>query len=242
MDNQTSAGTGRSTTEKVKNRVGEATDTVQEKASHVAAEARDRGGELIEEGREKAHELSDRAGSMARSRAAQEKERLTNGMRTFADVLRRGSDDLTTDRDQYRPLLNGAADRVESASRYLEQRDVDAITADVRRFAREHTPLFVGGALALGFAGARFLKSSGDQASRNRMVNQPSEYGRVDRFDRMLPESGTEGRTGSAAFQDRGSAGTTGFQDRGSVGSTFQDRGGSTGFEDRGGVTGGTYE
>ena len=30
-------------------------------------------------------------------------------------------------------------------ARYLEQRDVDALTSDVRRFAREHTPLFLGG-------------------------------------------------------------------------------------------------
>jgi hypothetical protein len=169
------------------------------------AGARDRGGRLIDEGKAKAHELSDRAGVKARSRVEQEKDRLTDGIRTVADVLRRGSDDLSVDRDQYRPLLNGAADRVAGISSYLEQRDVDALTNDVRRFAREHTPLFLGGVFALGFVGARFLKSSGEHAAREREAGLYAEPGREDRFDRMLPEPDGADRSGSTAFETGGS-------------------------------------
>lgn len=217
MTNETNTESGRSRTDQVKEKVGDATASVQETASHIAAEAREKGSHLAEEGREKAHELTDKAQQIARSRADEQKHRVTNGIRTFAEALRRGSDDLTADQNQYRPLLNRAADRVEGVSRYLEQRDVDALTGDVRRFARDHTPLFLTGAFALGFAGARFLKSSGEQAERDRQAGQYGDGPSRERFDRMLPETGTldtdrmessaQSRSGTSAFEDGGSVG-----------------------------------
>ncbi|HEX2166000.1 MAG TPA: hypothetical protein VHG09_02070 [Longimicrobiales bacterium] len=205
MKNETNAETRRSRTDKVKDTMGDAKETVQETASHIADEARDKTSHLAQEGREKAHEIGDKAQQIARTRAEEQKQRLTSGIRTFADALRRGCDDLSEDQNQFRPMLNTAADRVEGVSRYLEQRDVDTLTGDVRRFAREHTPLFIGGAFALGFAGARFLKSSPDHAQRE----QYGTGGRA-RYDRMLPEMGSlDDRAGTTeSFQAR--TGTTG--------------------------------
>src|SRR5690606_12423839 len=133
MTNETNAETRRSKTDKVKDKVGDAKETVQDTASHLKAEAREKTSELADEGREKVHELTDRAQHMARTRADEQKERVTSGIRTFADALRRGCDDLSSDQNQFRPLLTSAADRVEGVSRYLEQRDVDALANDVRR-------------------------------------------------------------------------------------------------------------
>lgn len=216
MTNETNIESGRSTTDRVKDRVGDAKESVQGTASNIAAEAREKTSHLADRGRDKAHELGDRAQHMARTRADEQKERVTNGIRTFADALRRGCDDLSADQNQYRPLLNNAADRVEGVSRYLEQRDVDALTSDVRRFAREHTPLFLGGAFVLGFAASRFLKSSPDQARDRTSFGYEDDMSR-ERFDRMLPETGTvdrasasasvESRTGSSAFEDGTSRG-----------------------------------
>lgn len=217
MTNETSTESGRSTTDRVKDTVGDAKESVQGTASHIAAEAREKTSQLAEHGREKVQELGDRAQHIARTRADEQKDRVTNGIRTFADALRRGCDDLSADQNQYRPLLNTAADRVEGVSRYLEQRDVDALTSDVRRFAREHTPLFLGGAFVLGFAASRFLKSSPDQAARDRTSFGYEDDTSRERFDRMLPETGTvdrasasasvESRTGSSAFEDGTSRG-----------------------------------
>lgn len=225
MTNKTNAEGRRSKTDKVKDKVEDAKDSVQETASHLATEVREKGSHIAEEGREKAHEIGDRAQDMARSRAEEQKERVTNGMRTFADALRRGCDDLSTDQNQYRPLLNSAADRVEGVSRYLEQHDVDDLTNEVRRFAREHTPLFIGGAFALGFAGARFLKSSPERAHDD---DGHDSMGSQDRYDRMLPETGSIDRTGS---MDR--TGTSGsFQARTDTASS------RSGFESRSGTQG----
>lgn len=153
-----------SRTEKARAKAREVKDRTEAKAESLASEARDRGEEALHEGKEKARELGDEAGRRARTRAEEQKARVSEGMRTMADALRHGTDQLPEDRRQYGGFLETVADRVEGASRYLDDRDMEDVTRDVRGFARDHTTMFLGGAFALGLAGARFLKSSGSEA------------------------------------------------------------------------------
>lgn len=152
------------------------TDKAKEKLSNAAH----RGEDLVEDGVEKARELGDRAADMARSRTDEQRERVVGGMRTVADAIRRSSRDLPEDRQQYGRLLEGVADRVEGASRYLEQHDVDMLARDARRVARDHAPVFLTGAFTLGMIGARLLKSSSERGDG---------YGRRD-----LPVTGYAGQ------------------------------------------------
>jgi len=69
-----------------------------------------------------------------------------------------------------------AAERVESMTNYLRSRDVPELVADTQDFARHQPALFLTGALALGFIGARFLMSSGRRASRHSVNGSTSEY------------------------------------------------------------------
>lgn len=164
------------------------------------------GEDLVEEGKEKAREMGDRATEMARSRADEQRERVVGGMRTVADAIRQSSRDLPEDSQQYGRLLEGVASRVEGASRYLDEHDVDSLTRDVRRVARDHAPAFLSGAFTLGLIGARVLKSSGEQVHDDR--------GGYDDLGRDLPASRPAG-------QLRGSAG--GYDDYGT--STELERG-----------------
>jgi hypothetical protein len=145
-------------------RARELKDEAQERVAHAAGEARERGEHLVEEGKEKVRELGDRAGEVARNQGDEQRQRLAKGVRTFADALRRGADDLPADRREYEGMIDGVADRVEGVSRYIEEHDVDSLTRDARRFARDHTPVFLAGAFTLGMLGARFLKRSSDEA------------------------------------------------------------------------------
>lgn len=153
-------------TDKVKEKARELKDKAESTAESMAAKAQDRGEEAVREGKHKAREMGDEAADMARSRAEEQKTRVAGGIRTVADALRNGTDSLPEDQRQYGGFLETVADRVEGVSRYLDQRDVDGLTREARTFAREHTPLFLGGAFALGLAGARFFKSSGSEAAR----------------------------------------------------------------------------
>jgi hypothetical protein len=189
----TGMGADRSTGEKMKAKAHEA----QDKVSEAAGDLKDRGEELVEEGKEMGRDLADRAGEAARSRADEEKDRVSGGMRAVANALRRGSDDLPEDQRAYGRFLEGVADRVSGASRYLDERDVSALGRDVKRVARDHSAAFLGGAFVLGMVGARFLKSSPDQARSGR----DSHYGDPlygQDLPRGLPEPGMTGspRTG----------------------------------------------
>jgi hypothetical protein len=199
----TRMGADRSTGEKMKAKAHEA----QDKVSEAAGDLKDRGEELVEEGKEMGRDLADRAGEAARSRADEEKDRVSGGMRAVANALRRGSDDLPEDQRTYGRFLEGVADRVSSASRYLDERDVNALGRDVKRVARDHSAAFLGGAFVLGLVGARFLKSSPDQARSGRdPLYGDSHYGDTHYGDpqyrqdlsRGLPEPGMTGspRTG----------------------------------------------
>lgn len=175
-------GSDRGKTEQAKDKAAEMKDKAQEKVSHAAAEARDRGEELVHEGKAK-----------ARSTADQQKERVSEGIRSMADALRRGGSELSEEHSQYGGFLNTVADRAEGVSRYLDQRDVDSLTRDARRMAREHTPVFLSGAFTLGMLGARFLKSSGDSARTDRY----DEYEGSSESYQPGTRSGTTRRYGS---------------------------------------------
>ena len=59
-----------------------------------------------------------------------------------------------------------AAVRVEHAADYLRERNVDEVVRDVQDFARREPALVLGGAFALGFLAARFLKVGGPGGGR----------------------------------------------------------------------------
>jgi hypothetical protein len=225
MHNRAESANNRDTSAGLKDKVGDVAEQAKDKAAGAASEVRHTGEDLLEEGKDKAREMSHKAGEKARSRVDEEKDRVSGGMRTVADALRRSSQDLPADRDQYAPLLNKVADRMESASGYLDSRDVDTLTHDARRFAREHTPLFLGGAFALGLLGARFLKSSSDSVRDDR----PRGYGghddyaasvggdMSDRHDRALPISGSTINRQAPGYSSGGAA-RTGMTDTSTAG------------------------
>lgn len=133
----------------VKHAAGEVKDQAADKAEDLAADARDKGREMVREGKER-----------ARSQADDQKDRVSEGLRTVADALRRGRDQMPEEQRTYGKFLDVVADRAEDASRYLDRSDVDSLTREMRSFARQHAPVFLSGAFTVGLLGARFMKSS----------------------------------------------------------------------------------
>lgn len=207
-------GSESGTATKAKEKATEMKNRTQDKMASAADEARHRGEQLTEQAKstasevkhkaqQKAREGGDRAVREARSRADEQRQRVAGGVRTVAEALRRGGSELPEDRRQYGKLLDGVAERVEDVSHYLEDRDVDALARDARRFAREHTPLFLGGAFTLGMMGARFLKSSSEGA-RERSYPFDEEYGGTGEHLYGRPRTESEplqGRTGSTGTE-----------------------------------------
>jgi ElaB/YqjD/DUF883 family membrane-anchored ribosome-binding protein len=90
----------------------------------------------------------------------------SQGLDQFAQVVRDFSQDLRQrNQDNIAQLSDRAAIQIEHVSDYLH-RDINEIVDDVSDYARRQPAVVVIGALALGFLGARFLKSS-SQGQRN---------------------------------------------------------------------------
>ena len=128
-----------STTEQVKERVGEGAQQVQEKASEAKDRTRARLSEQVD------------------NRSTQTGEQ----MKRTAGALRQTAQQLRGDQQaQPAQLIEGVAQRVERLGQYLTANDGDRLLRDVERMARRQPWLVVGGGVVLGFLAARFTKAS----------------------------------------------------------------------------------
>ncbi len=178
--------TARELKDQAADKAGELKDQAADKAEDLKAEAREKGKEMAREGK-----------ARARSQAEDQKERVSTGLLSMADALRRSGEEMPEDQRQYGRLLDAVADRAEDASHYLAERDVSSLGRDVRSFAREHTPVFLSGAFTLGMLGARFLKSSPpdsdqdhagrDYAGEGRSYRGGESYGDLPAYETREP-------------------------------------------------------
>jgi len=90
----------------------------------------------------------------------QQKGRALSEVGNLASALRQTGENLG-DGGIAGNLINRAADTLENFNRSLDGKDLDTVLRDVETFARRNPAAFLGAAAAIGFAAARFVKSSG---------------------------------------------------------------------------------
>jgi hypothetical protein len=152
------SGTGSLVTEQVKQGTQQAAQQTQQAAGQVAESAK----------------------STAVSYADSQKQTATQGLHSVADALH--GTGKTLESSGPAPVANyanQAGDKVDEFAQYLEQTSVQSLIGDAEKFARQHSSLFLGGALAIGFAASRFIKAS-------------------------TPSSGGSGNYGSGNYGNRG--------------------------------------
>ncbi len=130
--------------------------------------------------------IMDRVRERATAQLSTQKDRATDGLGSVAQAVRQSAQPLRDHKqDAIAQYVEKAADKIDSFSTQLKNRDVNELVNDVQRFARRQPALFVGSAFALGVIGARFLKSSADD----------NRHDRADHY--RSPASGTPYGTGS---------------------------------------------
>jgi hypothetical protein len=147
-----------STVDKAKDTAAGAVDKVKETASGAADKAKDA-----------ASNIAGTAQEAVQPRLEGQKEKAVGQLNGLADAVRQTSRQLH-ERDQHglADVVDQSAKRVDRLAGYLRDRDLGQLVDDVERYSRREPSLFVGGALALGFIAARFLKSSRERAYQNR--------------------------------------------------------------------------
>lgn len=170
--------------DKARDMVGTATD----KAHEMAGTARDKAHEMADTASDKAHDMADAvesgvstikrkavdakdalvagAGStfetvkdVAVEKADAARESLSDAGDRLAATLERASTESDSDALKSR-VLSSVANGLTTASDALRQRSVTDLAADIKTLAKRHPGAFMAAAAVVGFAAARFVRSS----------------------------------------------------------------------------------
>ena len=137
-------------------------------SGEVAQQAKQQGQQLAQQARQQANDLASRGGEQVKSQLANQKHEASQRLTPIQVALRETAQQL---RKQGQAPVAGYADRgsdgIERFSGYLRETEVDEMVDQARGFARSRPAIFLGSAVALGFLGARFLKSSSQEAGGN---------------------------------------------------------------------------
>lgn len=138
--------------------------------------------EAMDKVQEKAGQAVGQVQQQAQSALTQQKEQASEGLNGVAGALRQTGQSLREQgqQEQFAQFADKAADQVERFSTFLRDKDLGEITHEVERFARKEPAIFLGGALALGLLGTRFLRSSSQRAqqmqNRSRALSDRASY------------------------------------------------------------------
>jgi hypothetical protein len=139
-------------------------------AGDMAGEARERATEMASRAQEMVSETAEKAGSQIGTRLSGQKDWAAESVGSIAEAVRQTSHQLRQqDQRAVAEYADIAANEIDRLSTYLQESDLGDLVGEVESFARRQPALFLGGALILGFMGARFLKSS----SRHRGATYP---------------------------------------------------------------------
>jgi hypothetical protein len=152
-------GKGTSTHDQNAN-LGESVDELGSTAAELGSTAAELGGEA----KEQVINLTQQAREQATEQVMSQKEKVVDTLETVALLLHQAGEHAhQQDKELLAAYVDKAAGQVAQWSETLEQQDVTQLTQSVTQFARREPMLFVGGALAAGFLGARFFRTSSQQ-------------------------------------------------------------------------------
>jgi hypothetical protein len=141
--------------------VGSGISDPREKAREMTGTAQEKTQEMAGQAQEKAQAAAGHVQSRLRDQLEQRSAHAAEQINSQASDLRAVSESL---RAQGKGGPAQAADRLaqyaEHAGGYLQDKDTDALLADVEDFARRQPWAVAAGGLIVGFAASRFLKAS----------------------------------------------------------------------------------
>lgn len=131
-------------------------DQASQVAETVTQTAKDQMGELGTA----AKDLATDARGKVESTVNQQKNVGADYIGNIASAVQRAASEFDGDTPQAAHYIRHAAGQLDSVANAVRTRDVRELISEVEQFARRQPTLFFGGALFLGFAAMRFLKTS----------------------------------------------------------------------------------
>lgn len=123
--------------------------------------------------------VREKASTLAGGAFEKQKGTALGELDNIASALRKASSELGDTGGIATKVVTTLADRVESAGRSLDGKELGDVVDDLERFARRNPATFISGAIAVGFLASRFFKSSAS-AVANRPQPQQSLGGTAE--------------------------------------------------------------
>lgn len=122
-------------------------------------EAQTQTADLARKAQDAVHEKVDAEATRLRDTAAGRAD-------TAADAAHAAADEFDPSSVQAEAMRH-VADRIDAVAQKMRSTDIEEVARQTSDFARRNPLLFIGGAVALGFAATRFLKSSAPSHARS---------------------------------------------------------------------------
>jgi hypothetical protein len=126
------------------------------------------GDDIRQRAESTAANVAEQAQQTAEVQLASQKDQAADTLHTLAEAIRDGGQRMHQEQPQIASLAGQAATKVDEASRYVREHEVRDFISEAENFARREPLIFLGGALAVGFLAARFLKASSPQRQGRR--------------------------------------------------------------------------
>ena len=123
--------------------------------------------QVVQQGQQYAGQAVDLVSTRVKSALTQQKDHLATGITDVAQILKQNSESLTGQGIGVfaAPYVDQAVQKLTEVGTTIQGKNIDEVIQDTENFGRAQPALFLGAATLIGFAAARFLKSSGQTAS-----------------------------------------------------------------------------
>ena len=133
-------------------------------SKQTAETAKQQAGEVAGEAMTQARQLIDQTREQLSTQGAAQQEKAASGLRTLADELTGLASGTSPQSGMATDLARQAAERIQTAADFIENRQPAELLDEVRSFARRRPGAFLLGAAAVGFLGGRLTRGIADEA------------------------------------------------------------------------------
>jgi hypothetical protein len=126
---------------------------------------------------------------------------------TIANAVQRAAGEFESAVPQAAQYIRQTAGQIESVANAVRQRDMRELAGEVQEFARRQPALFFGGAVILGFAALRFLKSTAARSSGTSFAKSSADTSYRRAFAVDSGSSSSRSSTGNDTSYPRPGAG-----------------------------------
>ena len=132
----------------------------------LADQVKEQTQQAVQQGQQYAGQAVDLVSTRLKATLAEQKDSLAASLTNAGKMLKENSGTLG---DQglgalATPYVNQAADKLTEVGMTIQQKSVDEVIQETENFGRSQPAYFLAAAAVIGFAAARFLKSSSAQA------------------------------------------------------------------------------